>query len=64
MKSKFPLEHVVKYDTNEVWVNCNGNGQLSRYGVTAMVERYYPGYTGHCGSKEYLETLRNKLAKS
>jgi len=60
MKSKFPLEHVVKYDTKEVWVNCNGNGQLSRYGVAAMVERYYPGYTGKIVSREHLETLKNR----
>jgi len=62
MKSKFPLEHVVKYDTKEVWVKCDS--AITAMGIRAMVERYYPGYTGHCGSKEYLETLRNRQDQS
>ena len=45
MKSKFPLEHVVKYDTKEVWVKCDSS--ITSMGIPAMVERYYPGYTGH-----------------
>jgi hypothetical protein len=61
-KTKFPLEHVVKYDTKEVWVLCQSS--ITAMGVPAMVERYYPGYKGHCGSKEYLEKLRNQLDQS
>jgi hypothetical protein len=60
MKSKFPLEHVVKVDTKEVWVLCQSS--ITAMGVPAMVERYYPGYKGHIGSTEYLEKLRNQLA--
>jgi hypothetical protein len=59
MKTKFPLEHVVKYSTKEVWVLCQSS--ITTMGIPAMVERYYPGYKGHCASKEYLETLRNQL---
>jgi len=60
MKTKFPLEHVVKHDTKEVWVLCQSS--ITAMGVPAIVERYYPGYKGRCASKEYLETLRNQLA--
>jgi hypothetical protein len=60
MKTKFPLEHVVKCDTKEVWVKCDS--AITAMGIPAMVERYYPGYRGRCGSKEYLETLRGQLA--
>lgn len=59
-KSKFPLEHVVKYDTKEVWVRCDS--AITAMGIGAMVEKYYPGYKGHIGSKEYIENLKNQLA--
>ena len=62
MKTKFPFEHVVKHDTKEVWVKCDS--AITAMGIRAMVERYYPGYIGHCGSKEYLETLRNRQDQS
>lgn len=60
MKIKFPLEHVVNYGTKEVWVKCDSS--ISAMGISAMVEKYYPGYTGHIGSKEYIETLKSQLA--
>ena len=60
MKKKFPLEHVVKYDTKEVWVRCDS--AITAMGVPAVVKKYYPGYKCHIGSKEYLETLRSQLA--
>ena len=59
MKSKFPLEHVVKYDTKEVWVKCDS--AITAMGISSMVEKYYPGYKGHIGSTEYLEKLKNQL---
>jgi hypothetical protein len=59
MKTKFPFEHVVKIDTKEVWVKCDS--AITAMGIGAIVEKYYPGYKGHIGSKEYLETLRNQL---
>jgi hypothetical protein len=59
MKSKFPLEHVVKCDTKEVWVKCDS--AITAMGIGAMVEKYYPGYTGHIGSTGYIEKLKNQL---
>jgi hypothetical protein len=58
MKSKFPLEHVVKYDTKEVWVKCDS--AITAMGISAMVEKYYPGYKGHIGTQEYIQNLINK----
>ena len=59
MKTKFPFEHIVKYDTQEVWVKCDS--AITAMGIGAMVEKYYPGYTGHIGSTEYIEKLKNQL---
>ena len=58
MKTKFPFEHVVKYDTKEVWVKCDS--AITAMGIPALVEKYYPGYKGHIGSAEYLNQLRNQ----
>jgi hypothetical protein len=59
MKTKFRLEHVVNHEAKEVWVKCDS--AITAMGIPALVEKYYPGYKGHIGSKEYLETLRNQL---
>ena len=31
-------------------------------GIPALVNKYYPGYTGHIASEEYLKELKNQLA--
>ena len=59
MKTKFPFEHVVKYDTKEVWIKCNSS--ITSMGIPALVEKYYPGYTGHIASSYYLEKLKSQL---
>jgi hypothetical protein len=61
MKTKFPFEHVVKYDTKEVWINCTSS--ISAMGIPALVEKYYPGYVGRIGSSDYLHKLKSQLAK-
>jgi hypothetical protein len=60
MKQKFPLEHIIKYDTKEVWIKCDSS--ITAVGIPTLVEKYYPGYTGHIASSNYLEKLRNQLA--
>lgn len=60
MIKKFPFEHVVKYDTKEIWIKCSSS--ISAMGIPAIVEKYYPGYTGHIASSEKLEKLKNQLA--
>jgi hypothetical protein len=60
MKTKFPFDHVVKYDTKEVWVKCDS--AITAMGIGAVVKQFYPGYTPHIGSKEYIESLKNQLA--
>ena len=60
MKVKFPFEHVVKYDTKEVWIKCDS--AITAMSIGSVVEKYYPGYKGHVGSKEYIEKLKNQSA--
>ncbi len=60
MKKKFPFGHVVKYDTKEVWVVCGS--VTTALGIPSLVQKYYPGYTGHIASADYLEKLKNQLA--
>jgi hypothetical protein len=60
MKNKFPLEHVIKYDTKEVWVICDS--AITAIGVPAIVEKFYPGYKGKIASREYFEKLKSRLA--
>ncbi len=60
MKQKFPFEHIVKYDTKEVWIKCDSS--INAMGIAALMEKYYPGYTGRIGSSTYLENLKNQLA--
>jgi hypothetical protein len=59
MKQKFPFDHVVKYDTKEVWIICGT--VTTALGIPALVEKYYPGYTGRIATSEYLDQLRNQL---
>jgi len=61
-KTKFPFEHVVKYDTKEVWVKCDS--AITAMGIGAVVKQFYPGYTPHIASGEYLNKLRNQQVQS
>jgi len=60
MKYKFPLEHVVKYDTKEVCVICDS--AITAMGIPAIVEKFYPGYKGRIVSREFFEKLKNQSA--
>lgn len=57
---KFPLEHVVKYDTKEVWIKCSSS--ITAMGIPSLVQKYYPGYIGKIGTQDHLNQLRNQLA--
>jgi hypothetical protein len=60
MKQKFPFDHVVKYDTKEVWVKCDSS--ITAMGLPTLVSKYYPGYTAKIATEEYLSKFRNQLA--
>ena len=60
MKTKFPFEHVLKYDTQEVWIKCNSF--TTAMGLPVLVNQYYPGYKVKIGTHEQLDQLRNQLA--
>jgi hypothetical protein len=57
--NKFPLDHVVKYDTKEIWIKCDSS--ITAMGIPALVNKYYPGYIGKIASEEHLESLKNQL---
>jgi len=59
MNNKFPFEHVVKSDTKEVWVKCDS--AITAMGIGSIVKKFYPGYTPHIASEDYLNTLRDQL---
>ena len=60
MKTKFPLEHIVKYDTKEVCVICDS--AITAMGIPAIVKKFYPGYKGKIVSRENFEKLKSQLA--
>ena len=60
MKTKFPFDHIVKYSTKEVLIKCNSS--ITAMGISSLVKKYYPGYTGHIVSEEYLEKHKSQLA--
>ena len=60
MKTKFPFEHVVNYNTQEVWVKCDS--AITAMGLTSLVNQYYPGYKAKVGTQDHLAQLRNQLA--
>ena len=60
MKVKFPLEHIIKYDTKEVWVICNSS--ITAMGISSIVKKFYPGYKGKIVDKENFERMKNQLA--
>jgi len=60
MKTKFPFDHVVKYDTQEVWVKCESS--VTAMGIPTIVNQYYPGYKAKIASGDYLDKLKNQLA--
>jgi len=60
MKQKFPFEHVLKWDTKEVWVKCDS--AITAMALPTLVDKYYPGYTAKIGTDDQLNKLRSQLA--
>jgi hypothetical protein len=52
-KNPFRLKHIVLEDTKEVLVVCNS--AITAMGISAMVKRYYPGYTAKIISENYYQ---------
>ena len=52
-KSKLRLKHIVLEDTKEVLVVVNS--AITAMGVSAMVNKYYPGYTAKIISERYYQ---------
>jgi hypothetical protein len=60
MKTKFPFDHIVKYDTKEIWIKCTS--VTTAVGLPSLVNKYYPGYTAKIATEDYLDKWRNQLA--
>jgi len=60
MKTKFPFDHILKYDTKEVWIKCDSS--ITAMGLPNLVNKYYPGYSVKIATEEYLDKWRNQLA--
>jgi len=54
-KTKFPFQHIVLEDKKEVWVLCDS--AITAMGIGSIVKQFYPGYTPHIASKDYLDEL-------
>jgi hypothetical protein len=52
-KNPFKLKHIVLEDTKEVLVVCTS--AITAMGISAMVKRYYPGYTAKIISENYYQ---------
>jgi len=52
-KNPFRLKHTVLEDTKEVLVVCTS--AITAMGISAMVKRYYPGYTAKIISENYYQ---------
>ena len=52
-KNPFRLKHIVLEDTKEVLVVCTS--AITAMGISAMVKRYYPGYTAKIISENYYQ---------
>jgi len=55
---RFPFKHIVLEDTKEVLIVCTS--AITAMGIGAMVEKYYPGYTGKIISENYWKQRANE----
>ena len=52
-KNPFRIKHIVLEDTKEVLVVCTS--AITAMGISAMVKRYYPGYTAKIISENFYQ---------
>ena len=58
-KELWGMPCAVDHKNKRVYLKCES--AITAMGVGALVEKYYPGYTGHIASADYLEQLKNQL---
>ena len=52
---KFPFNHVVLEDREEVWIKGGYPGCLA---VPKLMERFYPGYSAKLAPNDFIEKLK------
>jgi len=56
---KFPFDHVVKLLEKEVWIKCDS--AITAMGISAVVKKYYPGFTAKICNEEHLSKLKQTV---
>ena len=56
------MPFVVDHQNRIVYLKCSS--AITAIGIGAMVNKFYPGYRGHCASLEYIDKLRNQQVQS
>ncbi len=54
-KSELPFPHVVLEEKKEVWIRIDSS--VTAMGIPALMQQYFPGYTGHIASDDYFKKL-------
>jgi len=57
--SYFPLQHLIKEETREVFVICDS--AITTMGIPALIRKFYPGYSGKIVSREKFDNLQNQM---
>jgi len=58
-KSHFPLQHLVKEETREVFLICDS--AITAMGIPALIRKFYPGYTGKIVCRETFDNLQSEM---
>ena len=51
----FPFPHIVLEDRKEVWIRIDSS--ITAMGIPALMQQFFPGYTGHIASDDYFKKL-------
>lgn len=60
MKDKFPFDHTVDCIQKIIRIKWHGNGQIGRYGVPYLINKFYPGYNYEFVSEDFFNSLNNQ----
>jgi len=58
-KSHFPLQHLIREKTGEVFVICNS--AITAMGIPALIRKFHPGYTGKIVCRETFDNLQSDI---
>jgi hypothetical protein len=53
------MPSIVDHQNQIVYLKCSS--AITAMGISAIVKKFYPGYTGKIASREYFEKLKGQL---